>query len=79
MIAASYNDTDIVKILEISSFDGNASSYAVHPDGRVVIDHSVHRQQDVYNVLATLKNTPTSVMLKSPPCRRTSGRSSPAP
>ncbi|MGN1367753.1 MAG: response regulator [Aristaeellaceae bacterium] len=55
VIAASYNNSDIVKVLEISAFDGNASSYVVHPDGRVVIDHAVHKQQDVYNVLAMLK------------------------
>ncbi|MDO5144045.1 MAG: response regulator [bacterium] len=55
VIAASYNNSDIVKVLDISAFDGNASSYAVYPDGRVVIDHAVHRQQSVYNVLAMLK------------------------
>ncbi|MGN0778121.1 MAG: response regulator [Aristaeellaceae bacterium] len=55
VIAASYNNSDIVQVLEISAFDGNASSYAVHADGRVVIDHAVQRQQDIYNVLSTLR------------------------
>ena len=55
VIAASYNNEDIVKVLEVSAFDGNASSYVVHSDGRVVIDHAVHKQQDVYNALATIK------------------------
>lgn len=55
VIAASYNNSDIVKVLDISAFDGNASSYVIHSDGRTVVDHAVHNQQEVYNFLAMLK------------------------
>ncbi|MGN0699562.1 MAG: hypothetical protein ACI4J8_01030 [Oscillospiraceae bacterium] len=34
VIAASYNNSDIVKVLDISAFEGNASSYIIHSDGR---------------------------------------------
>ena len=39
-IAIAYENSDIVNVLDISAFDGNAQSYVVHSDGRVVINHS---------------------------------------
>ena len=39
-IAIAYENSDIVNVLDISAFNGHAKSYVVHPDGRVVIDHS---------------------------------------
>ena len=39
-IAIAYENSDIVDVLDISAFDGNAQSFIIHPDGRVVIDHS---------------------------------------
>ena len=38
--AIAYENSDIVNVLNISAFNGNAQSYVVHPDGRVVVDHS---------------------------------------
>ena len=55
-IAVSFNNSDIVNALEISAFDGNASSYVVHSDGRVVVDNAAHEQKVIYNFLAALKN-----------------------
>lgn len=55
VIAMSYNNSDIVKVLKISAFDGNASSYVIHSDGRTVIDYAVHKQQEIYNFLAMLR------------------------
>lgn len=54
-IAVSYSNSDIVQVLDISAFDGNASSYVIHTDGRVVVDHAVHKQVDIYNFLAVLR------------------------
>lgn len=54
-VAVSFNNEDLVNTLKISAFDGRASSYAIHPDGRVVIDNSAEKQQDVYNFLAMLR------------------------
>ncbi len=39
-IAIAYENSDIVDVLDISAFDGNAQSFMIHPDGRVVVDHS---------------------------------------
>ena len=39
-IAIAYENENIVNVLDVSAFDGNARSYVVRPDGRVVIDHS---------------------------------------
>ena len=39
-IAIAYENSDIVDVLDISAFDGNAQSFVVHPNGRVVVDHS---------------------------------------
>ncbi|MGN0700876.1 MAG: histidine kinase dimerization/phospho-acceptor domain-containing protein, partial [Oscillospiraceae bacterium] len=54
-IAVSFNNSDMVNALKISAFDGKASSYIIHSDGRVVVDNSVDKQQDIYNFLAMLR------------------------
>ena len=51
-IAIAYENSDIVSVLDISAFHGYAKSYVVHPDGRVVIDHSLNAWGAVYNSLA---------------------------
>ena len=48
-IAIAYENSDIVNVLDISAFNGNAQSYVVHPDGRVVVDHSSEAWGNVYN------------------------------
>ena len=37
-VAVSYYNDDIVKVLDISAFDGTASRYVLHPDGRIIIN-----------------------------------------
>ena len=54
-IAVSFNNSDLVHALKITSFEGAASSYVVHSDGRVVVDNAADKQQDVYNFLAMLR------------------------
>ena len=54
-IAIAYENSDIVKVLDISAFDGNAQSYVVHPDGRVVVDHSSGAWGKVYNFFGILR------------------------
>ena len=54
-IAIAYENTDIVKVLDISAFQGNAKSYVVHSDGRVVIDHSNESWGTVYNFFGVLR------------------------
>lgn len=55
VIATSYNNSDIVNVLDIAAYEGNASSYIVHSDGRTIIDNAANKQQEVYNFLAMLK------------------------
>ena len=54
-IAIAYENADIVKVLDISAFQGNAKSYVVHSDGRVVIDHSNESWGTVYNFFGVLR------------------------
>ena len=54
-IAIAYENADIVDVLDISAFDGNAQSFVIHPDGRVVIDHSSESWGNVYNFFGVLR------------------------
>ena len=54
-IAIAYENSDIVDVLDISAFNGNAQSFIVHPDGRVVIDHSSESWGNVYNFFGVLR------------------------
>ena len=54
-IAIAYENSDIVNILDISAFHGNAKSYVVHPDGRVVVDHSFKEWGNAYNFFGILR------------------------
>ncbi len=42
-------------MLDISAFNGNAQSFVVHPDGRVVVDHSSESWGNVYNFFGVLR------------------------
>ena len=54
-VAVSYYNDDIVKALDISAFDGTASRYVLHPDGRIIINCAARREEDVYNLLAAMQ------------------------
>ena len=54
-VAISYYNDDIVKVLDISAFDGTASRYVLHSDGRIVINCAAQREEDVYNLLAAMQ------------------------
>ena len=54
-IAIAYENADIVDVLDISAFDGNAQSFIIHPDGRVVVDHSSEAWGNVYNFFGVLR------------------------
>ena len=42
-------------MLNISAFNGNAQSFVVHPDGRVVVNHSSASWGNVYNFFGVLR------------------------
>ena len=55
-IAVAYDNSDIVKVLDISAFQGNAGGYVVHSDGCVVIDHAPESWKTAYNFIAVLRD-----------------------
>ena len=55
-IAISYYNDAVLRLLDSSAFQGNASNYVIYPDGRVVIDNSVNRKQTIYNFIAMLRS-----------------------
>ena len=65
-IAIAYENADIVDVLDISAFNGNAKSYVVHPDGRVVIDHSFEAWGTVYNSFGVLREAFQYVRRRDP-------------
>ena len=56
-IAITYNNTDLVDALKISTFDGQASTFAVLPDGRVVVDNGSEDMKDIHNLFALLEKS----------------------
>ena len=54
--AISYYNDAVLRLLDNSAFEGNASNYVIYPDGRVVIDNSVNRKETIYNFIAMLRS-----------------------
>ena len=54
-IAVSYSNEDMMGFLELTAFEGTASSFMIHPNGRVILGSAANKQQDVYNFLAVLE------------------------
>ena len=54
-VAIAYYNDAVLRLLDNSAFEGNASNYVVYPDGRVVIDNSVNRTETIYNFIAMLR------------------------
>ena len=49
-----YND-DVMKAVGNSAFSGTASIYTIYPDGQVVIEKIAEGKQNIYNLLAVLR------------------------
>ncbi|MGN0968484.1 MAG: response regulator [Oscillospiraceae bacterium] len=56
-IAITYNNSDLVDALKISAFDRQASTFAVLPDGRVVVDNSSEDLKNFHNLFALLEES----------------------
>ena len=54
-IAIAYENSDIVDVLDLSVFNGNAQSFVIHPDGRILVDHSSESWGNVYNFFGILR------------------------
>ena len=55
-VAITYYNDAVLRLLDNSAFQGNASNYVIYPDGRVVIDNSVNRKEIIYNFIAMLRD-----------------------
>ena len=56
-IAITYNNSDLVDALKISAFAGQASTFAVLPDGRVVVDNGSEDLKNIHNLFALLEES----------------------
>lgn len=58
-IAITFNNSDLVEALKISAFDGQSSTFAVLPDGRIVVDNGNEDLRNIYNFFALLEKSET--------------------
>ena len=56
-IAITFNNSDLTEALKISAFDGQASTFAALPDGRIVMDSSSQEMESVHNIFALLEKS----------------------
>ena len=56
-IAITYNNTDLVDALKISTFDGQDSTFAVLPDGRIVVNNGSEDMENIHNLFALLEKS----------------------
>ncbi len=56
-IAITYNNSDLVDTLKISAFGGEAGTFAVLPDGRVVVDNGSDELRNIHNFFALLEKS----------------------
>ena len=56
-IAITFNNSDMVGALKISAFNGQASTYAVLPDGRIAVDNSSEAMDSVHNLFVLLEES----------------------
>ena len=55
-VAIAYYNDEVLKLLDNSAFEGNASNYVIYPDGRVIIADSSNRKETIYNFIAMLRD-----------------------
>ena len=54
-IAVTFSNSDLVEALKISAFNGDASTFAVLPDGRIVVNNGSENLRNTHNFLALLE------------------------
>lgn len=54
-IGVGYSSEDIIDKLKIEAFDGKASCFVIHADGRVLIDTTQGEHEDIYNLIDTFR------------------------
>ena len=56
-IAITFNNSDLVNALKVSAFGGQASTLAVLPDGRVVVNNASEDIRNIHNFFALLEKS----------------------
>ncbi len=56
-IAITYNNSDLVEALKISAFGGKAGTFAILPDGRVVVDNGSDEISNIHNFIALMEKS----------------------
>lgn len=59
-IGVGYNNSDIIETLNISAFNGEASSFVISSKGRVIIDNAKHEHDNFYNFTSSVVMESTS-------------------
>ncbi|MGN0701881.1 MAG: response regulator [Lentihominibacter sp.] len=53
-IGVGYSNSALVERLKIKSFEGTASSFVIRGDGRIILDTSQVKHDDIYNLVSSL-------------------------
>ena len=56
-VAITFNNSDLVNALKVSAFGGQASTFAVLPDGRVVVNNASPEISNVHNLFALMEKS----------------------
>ncbi len=56
-IAITFNNSDLTEALKISAFNGQASTFAALPDGRIVMDNGSQELESIHNIFALLEKS----------------------
>lgn len=56
-IAITFNNSDLVEALKISAFGGRASTFAILPDGRIIVNNASDELEEVHNIFALLEKS----------------------
>ena len=53
-IAVSFNNSDLVNVLDVNAFNNQSNAYVIYPDGRVIVDNAGNEEITIFNFLGML-------------------------
>ncbi|MGN1404798.1 MAG: response regulator [Erysipelotrichaceae bacterium] len=53
-IAVSFNNSDLVNVLDVNAFNNQSNAYVIYPDGRVIVDNAGNEEMTIFNFLGML-------------------------
>ena len=54
-IAVSFDNSNMINVISTAAYEGNAISYMMHTDGRVIFENAPDSEKEVFNFIAHLK------------------------